>query len=229
MATVTASELMTIFQGLADRTAYLYAQRYGTALATLSSIGEFTYSYPIVTLAAYGGSGTDKLARVLGGKPGDHLMITPAAGSEIIIDDTDPSPSRIRTPRNPIRLASTYDHALLMCVESGFWVVVAAWDYLSWTATISDGTISATAPGMTIDTEGAAATDDLTGILGGLRGQTLSLGTAADGRDVVIKHGTSSGLIRTYSGADVTLGTNAARAFLVCRSPNNWSLLSYCP
>jgi hypothetical protein len=56
-----------------------------------------------------------------------------------------------------------------------------------------------------IDTEGAAATDDLDTINGGYVGRRLTLRTSSGARDVTIKH--STGNIRLNSGADFVLAS----------------------
>lgn len=56
-----------------------------------------------------------------------------------------------------------------------------------------------------IDTEGASATDNLSTISAGYEGQTITLTTKVNARDVTIKHGT--GNIRLSGGVDLTLGS----------------------
>lgn len=46
--------------------------------------------------------------------------------------------------------------------------------------------------GVTVDTEGGAATDDLATISGGVEGQVIRIRTAANTRDVTVKHGTGN-------------------------------------
>lgn len=67
-----------------------------------------------------------------------------------------------------------------------------------------------------IDTEGGAATDDLTDILGGVRGRRIYLRTAASSRDVVVKTSTSTtGASKIYVGAtDITLDSSFDRLVL---------------
>jgi hypothetical protein len=73
----------------------------------------------------------------------------------------------------------------------------------SATATISGGEVTVTKSMMLVDTEGAASTDDLLTINGGITKMTVILKTQNDARDVVVKHAT--GNIRLASGADYTL------------------------
>jgi len=79
------------------------------------------------------------------------------------------------------------------------------------TATISGDeiTITSTAPivSITVDTEGGAASDNLQDINGVIVGQIIFINTTTNARDVVIKHNTGGGNLRTTSSGDVTLGT----------------------
>lgn len=81
--------------------------------------------------------------------------------------------------------------------------------------TITVGVISITNSGSIydLDTEGAAATDDLDTINGGNQGQLICLQTANSARDVVLKHNT--GNIFNPGGVDLTLGLTTDRIFLM--------------
>ena len=79
--------------------------------------------------------------------------------------------------------------------------------------TIASGSITATQNWHRVDTEGAASSDNLDTITAGADGQLLILRTVADGRDVVIKHGT--GNILAAGGADITLGLAGDLAILI--------------
>jgi len=72
------------------------------------------------------------------------------------------------------------------------------------TATISSGAIAYTGAYMVVDTEGAAASDDLVTISGGVNGDRLTLRTLNNGRDVVLKH--STGNIFNIRGDDIVVG-----------------------
>jgi len=71
-------------------------------------------------------------------------------------------------------------------------------------ATISSGAITYTGAYMVVDTEGAAASDDLVTISGGVNGDRLTLRTLNNGRDVVLKH--STGNIFNIRGDDIVVG-----------------------
>jgi hypothetical protein len=81
------------------------------------------------------------------------------------------------------------------------------------TLTISSGAVTASKNNHIIDTEGAAATDDLDTINGESEGWLLILRIANSARDVVIKHNT--GNIVCAGALDITLGTTADWAILI--------------
>lgn len=82
--------------------------------------------------------------------------------------------------------------------------------------TISSGAITvldAKTTLLRVNTEAAAATDDLDTITGpGIDGQTITLKSTSNSRDVTVKHGT--GNIRLAGGADFTLGLIQAKITL---------------
>lgn len=93
------------------------------------------------------------------------------------------------------------------------------------TATIAAGAITYAATYMRLDTEGAAATDDLTDINGGTDGDIIILRTTDTARDVVIKN---SGNIRTGGAVDRTLGTRRATWMGMYSSDDSaWLELAY--
>jgi hypothetical protein len=81
------------------------------------------------------------------------------------------------------------------------------------TLTISSGAVTVTKNNHILDTEGSAASDDLTTISGFSEGWLLFLRIANSARDVVIKHG--SGNIVCAGGLDITLGTTSDWAMLL--------------
>lgn len=82
------------------------------------------------------------------------------------------------------------------------------------TATIATGAIGTpTTTMVTVDTEAAAATDDLDTITAPTKNYFLILNTANNARDVVVKHGT--GNLELRNGADCTLANVRDSIFLV--------------
>lgn len=85
------------------------------------------------------------------------------------------------------------------------------------TATISAGTVAATGPMLYLDTEGAAASDDLDTVTGmSFPGAIIWLQTVNDARDVVVKHspGTTNGF-RLEGAENFTLTTK--NSVLCCK------------
>jgi hypothetical protein len=80
------------------------------------------------------------------------------------------------------------------------------------TLTISGGVVTATGNRHLVDTQGAAATDDLDTINGGAAGHVLFLRIAADARNVVI---TNAGNIATPGGVNILLDYTNQLAVLV--------------
>lgn len=76
---------------------------------------------------------------------------------------------------------------------------------ISDTQTIASGAITARSPNTLVDTEGAAATDDLDTINGGEEGITLSLRSVSSSRDTTVKNGTGNLTL----GSDFTLSNTA--------------------
>lgn len=88
--------------------------------------------------------------------------------------------------------------------------------------TVSGGVITPTRSYHKIDTEGAAATDDLDTITPGSTGDILVLGSATSTRDVTVKHATGN----IFCGSDRTLNNVSDRITLICDG-SNWHMISY--
>jgi hypothetical protein len=83
-------------------------------------------------------------------------------------------------------------------------------------ATIAGGAVTAVGNALILDTEAAAATDDLDTISGGQTGQIMVLQTANSSRDVVVKHGT--GNLFLNGRVDFTLTGTRDKLVLMCIS-----------
>lgn len=90
------------------------------------------------------------------------------------------------------------------------------------TATIASGAVAVThnlIDQLRVDTEGAASSDDLDSITGGVDGQRLLVGSTANARDVTVRdNDTSGGNIALAGGSPVTLGWHGDSLELVYRS-----------
>lgn len=86
-------------------------------------------------------------------------------------------------------------------------------------ATIATGAITATTSRVRLDTEAAAASDDLDTINGGEDGAILILSTNNSARDVVVRHlGGGTGNIRLDGAADYTIANTSSRLTLMYNS-----------
>ena len=84
--------------------------------------------------------------------------------------------------------------------------------------TIASGAIAATKSFIAIDTEAAAASDDLDTITGGAAGDMLILSAANDARTVVVKNGTGN---LALGGSDFSLTHSSDRLWLH-RTASGW-------
>lgn len=91
------------------------------------------------------------------------------------------------------------------------------------TITIASGAITPTASFHYVDTEAAAATDDLDTINGGSTGAIIILQSASSSRDVTIKNGTGN----IDCGADITLTGNRDAIMFIYGNGNRWERLSF--
>lgn len=85
--------------------------------------------------------------------------------------------------------------------------------------TIASGAVAAVGAALLIDTEGAAASDDLDTISGGETGRLLVIQCASNARDVVVKHGT--GNIYLSGRVDYTL-TGVRDTLLLYYGGSEW-------
>ena len=92
------------------------------------------------------------------------------------------------------------------------------------TLTIASGAITATHSYHIIDTEAAAASDDLDTINGGVTGAILIIQTLTNVRDVTLKHATGNLILD--GAADITMnGTRDKATFIY--DGTNWCMISY--
>lgn len=95
------------------------------------------------------------------------------------------------------------------------------------TLVISSGAITVSKAWHNIDTEGSAASDDLTTISGGVKGDLLLLNCTNNARVINVKHGT--GNIYLSTAADLELDDTRQILVLICEnaSPQRWSEFSF--
>lgn len=123
------------------------------------------------------------------------------------------------------RLLLTYPPVLAEAL--GIMSVLTQLGFRPTTLTIAGGTITRTRAHHRVDTEGAAATDDLTRIDGRRSGidDLLMLAAVHTDRTVVVKHG--QGNINLAGGADFALDTTAQRILLIYdQESDTWNEVS---
>ncbi len=89
--------------------------------------------------------------------------------------------------------------------------------------TIASGVISPTKSNVVLDTEGAAASDDLVTINNGAAGRMITLTIANAARTVVLKHAT--GNLRIPGGADLTISSTDTKLQAI-HNGTNWIVLT---
>lgn len=102
--------------------------------------------------------------------------------------------------------------------------------YEAVSATISGNAITITSTAalivLTVDTEGAAATDVLDNINGGIAGQRMLIRSANSSRDTTITD--SATLLTSISAGNFTLAGTAHRFEMLCASPGIWVEVGRC-
>lgn len=94
------------------------------------------------------------------------------------------------------------------------------------TLTIATGAVAATRSYHQLDTEGAAASDDLDDITGGAEGEVLLVRIVAAARNVVLKHAIGANKIACPGGRDLTLDVLTDWALLV-HNGTQWTVLAF--
>jgi hypothetical protein len=94
--------------------------------------------------------------------------------------------------------------------------------------TISSGAIAYTGAYMVVDTEGAAASDDLDTISGGSAGDVVIIRSANDVRNVVLKHSTAgANNLNLTNARDITLGVARDKVVLIRNSNGFWEEVTH--
>lgn len=157
---------------------------------------------------------SDDLDTISGGVEGDWLILQCVSASRVVTIKHNTGNVYFRDGSDRI-LHDVYQTVVLM--YDGFkwteWNGRRVGVGIDSTLTISGGLITPTRPHHVVDTEGAAATDDLDTIGGNEEGQFLVLSCANAARVVVIKHGTVN--IRTFNGLDIRLDSTTRKVLFV--------------
>lgn len=112
------------------------------------------------------------------------------------------------------------DDSFIVGSATNGWLQLSQQNYV----TISGGAITPTGTMTKVETEGAAASDDLDTINGGYAGRLLILEAYSGSHDVVVKHGT--GNIYLSGAADVTLDSRRDKLMLVYTTEGTWNALA---
>ena len=161
-------------------------------------------------------SDLETLDSAIGGAvPGHHLTHENGAGDEISVAGLS---GELADDQPPKHHASTHNAGGDDMLGALQWLQLK-----TTTATISGGAITVTSSRMVIDTEGGAASDDLTTINGLPAGDVpiLILRSANTARDVVVKDGTGN----IQLAGDFTLGTLRDNLMLIYNpsGTGNWT------
>lgn len=185
-------------------------QGYDTELAAIAGLTSAADQFICFTGAGTAGTSTISTAAltVLDDATVSAMLDTlggeSATGSGAVVRKTSPSvlSATLTTP--------TVSDGLLLTKES---------------ATISGGSIAYGTVYCQLDTEGSAATDDLTSVTGGAEGNVLVLKTTDNSRDVVVKYGSSTHQFLLKNNADFTLD-NVNDSLTLIRASGAWTELS---
>lgn len=196
---------------------------------TISS-GAIVGDATLVTVDTEASASSDDLDTISSPTAGDIMFVKIANNSRVVtLRNNGGGSGNIRTYNGlDFTLRSTAQIALLVHNGSNWMVypsIISRTTFPFSSATISSGAIAFSGSYMTVDTEGAAATDDLDTISGGALGAFLILSTSNSSRDVTLKHNT--GNIMTSTGEDVLLNSSNKFVILVNNSLT-WNMV-YAP
>lgn len=148
-----------------------------------------------------------------------------------LIDDADAAAQRTTLGGIVLGAASSTDNAIARFDSTGGKTIqnsgitisdandvagITTIRYTGTSATISSGAISITSSFVSVDTEGAAASDDLDTINGGADGMLLVLCQTNTARDVTVKNNTGN----VRCGTDLAFNTTSDAAIFVYRASN---------
>jgi hypothetical protein len=205
---------VVIGAGSISGTAALHLTKVGAALLRINSDTsgnpEIRYMLDGSTIISMGVGRTDSKFRMV-------YATSISSANGIVMDSGGKIGIRTATPGTELDVAGT--------VTATGSIVNGKLNLGRTSAVIAAGVITATASYMTVDTQAAAATDDLDTINGGTLGDIIILRTLNEGRDVTIKDGTGNinceGDRILSSTADTWVGIFAGAAWTEISFANN--------
>lgn len=180
--------------------------------------GVITATHTRHAIETEGAAATDDLTTINGGTEGMILVLRSFSTSRFVICKDGTGNMRLA---GDCALANAQDRLTLIYDGTNWCETGRSQSSTDVELTIAAGVVTATRNYHPIDTEGAAATDDLTTINGGYTGQILVLRAANSSRDVVCKDGTGN----LQLAGDFTL-TNIQDRIVLLFDGSNWVELS---
>lgn len=182
-----------------------------------------------VSVDTEGAAATDDLETINGGRPGQTVIFM-GPSSTGTRDVTLKSGTGNLDLNGDFTLSTTASRIALVKTNNGRWMEIRrTTEYVPSTITIAAGAITVPNSAIPIqcilDTEGAAATDDLDTINGGQEGQIITLLCVSSSRDITFKDGTGNlnlaGDFTSTNGADrIMLQKQSTTWYEISRSDN---------
>ena len=195
---------------------------------TISAGGAVAATQTYHTVDTNGDAAQDDLDTITGGTAGGFLVLRPEAATRTVTLRHSIGANGIATPTGrSIDLPEITDFAILF-FNGTQWIVLAASTLadVPSTLTIAAGAVAAVRAHHAIDTEAAAATDDLVTITGGRSGQYLLIRAANAARTVRITHSVVANGIATPGGYDIVLAEATDWALLV-HDGTQWGVVGH--
>lgn len=221
VASGLASTAISATAGLWHRTNMIDTQSVTIASDTISP----RFATSLITVDTEAAAQTDTLSTIQAGYIGQEITIQSATASRVVtvVDST----GNIQTQNNADRILDSTRNAISLVWDGTTWneLSYSNNNYQLETKTIVSGAIDAPNENFVlVDTEGAAATDDLDTINGGFVGQILTLRAANSARDVVFKDGSNLRLAGDFTADNtddtITLVKSASVWYEIARSNN---------
>jgi hypothetical protein len=213
VASGLAASAISATAGLWHRTNMIDTQSVTIASDTISP----RFATNLITVDTEAAAATDTLSTIQAGYIGQEITIQSATASRVVtvVDNT----GNIQTQNNADRILDSTRNAISLVWDGTTWneLSYSNNNYQLETKTIASGAIDAPNENFVlVDTEAAAATDDLDTINGGFVGQILTLRAANSARDIVFKDGSNLRLAGDFT-ADNTDDT-----ITLVKSPSFW-------